>query len=86
MAVSVEKVTNENAVEDGGQNQEAEVDSGPTNPVHARVGDEVLLAARDAVHRGLTSQEIVREIVARYGVRMNVGDLRLLLASRNVPD
>ena len=56
----------------------------PSNEVYARVGDAVLLAARDGVRRGLTPQDIIREIVATHNVRLNVGELRLLLASRRV--
>ncbi|GAC1456616.1 MAG: hypothetical protein PVSMB10_14510 [Pseudarthrobacter sp.] len=54
----------------------------PSNTVHARVGDTVLLAARDGVRRGLKPEDIIREIVTRHDVRLNLGELRLLLASR----
>ncbi|GAC1471019.1 MAG: hypothetical protein NVS2B16_28940 [Chloroflexota bacterium] len=57
----------------------------PSNPVYARVGDAVLRAAQEGVRRGLTPQDIVRQIVTDYDVRLNVGELRLLLASRRVP-
>lgn len=56
----------------------------PSNEVYARVGDTVLLAARDGVRRGLTPQDIIREILATHDVRLNVGELRLLLASRRI--
>lgn len=57
----------------------------PSNPVYARVGDAVLQAAQDGVRRGVRPQDIIREIVAAHGVRLNVGELRLLLASRRLP-
>lgn len=56
----------------------------PSNEVYARVGDAVLLAARDGVRRGLTPQDIIREIQVAHKVHLNVGELRLLLASRRV--
>ncbi len=56
----------------------------PSNPVYDRVGDEVKLAAHQGVRRGLTSQEIIRTIAAEHGVRLNVGELRLLLAARRI--
>lgn len=56
----------------------------PSNEVYARVGDAVLLAARDGVRRGLTPQDIIREILITHKVHLNVGELRLLLASRRV--
>lgn len=58
----------------------------PSNPVYARVGDQVLRAAQEKVRRGLPPQDIVREIVTEYDVRLNVGELRLLLASRRIPE
>ena len=58
----------------------------PSNAVYARVGDEVKLAAHDGVRRGLTPQQIIQEIVAEHGVRLNVGELRLLLAARRIPE
>jgi hypothetical protein len=57
----------------------------PSNAVYARVGDVILRAAQDGVRRGLPPADIVREIVAEHNVRLNVGELRLLLASRRVP-
>lgn len=56
----------------------------PSNAVYARVGDEIKLAAHEGVRRGMTSQEIIRDIAARYQVHLNVGELRLLLAARRV--
>lgn len=57
----------------------------PSNEVYARVGDRVLRTAQDGVRRGLTPQDIIREIIAQHDVRLNVGELRLLLASRRIP-
>jgi hypothetical protein len=54
----------------------------PSNDVYSRVGDAIKLAAHDGVRRGLTPQDIIREIAERYHVHLNVGELRLLLASR----
>jgi hypothetical protein len=56
----------------------------PSNDVYQRVGDDIKLAAHHGVRRGLTAQDIIREIAAEYGVHMNVGELRLLLAARRV--
>lgn len=58
----------------------------PSNPVYARVGDAVLHAAQDGVRRGLTPEDIIREIVSEHNVRLNIGELRLLLASRRLPE
>lgn len=58
----------------------------PSNAVYARVGDEVKLTAHEGVRRGLTPQDIIKEIAAQHGVHLNVGDLRLLLAARRVPE
>jgi hypothetical protein len=58
----------------------------PSNPVYARVGDGILRAARDGVRRNLPPQDIVREIATEYGVHLNVGELRLLLAARRIPE
>jgi len=57
----------------------------PSNDVYARVGDTVLQAAQAGVRRGETPEEIIRGIAQRHGVRLNVAELRLLLASRRVP-
>ena len=57
----------------------------PSNPVYARVGDTILRAARDGVRRNLPPRDIVREILEQHDVRLNVGELRLLLASRRLP-
>lgn len=58
----------------------------PSNEVYARVGDTVLRAARDGVRRGLQPQDIIREIVTNHDVRLNIGELRLLLAARRIPE
>lgn len=57
----------------------------PSNPVYARVGDVVLQAVQDGVRRGLPPEEIVREVVLQHNVRLTVGEMRLLLASRRIP-
>ncbi|HLJ66361.1 MAG TPA: hypothetical protein VKX16_03255 [Chloroflexota bacterium] len=57
----------------------------PSNQVYARVGDAVLHAAQDGVRRGLQPQDIIREIKAAHSVQLNLGELRLLLASRRLP-
>jgi hypothetical protein len=56
----------------------------PSNEVYARVGDAVLFSAQDGVRRGLPVQDIIREIHDAHGVRLNIGELRLLLASRRI--
>lgn len=56
----------------------------PSNDVYRRVGDEIKLAAHHGVRRGMTAQDIIREIAAEHGVHLNVGELRLLLAARRV--
>jgi hypothetical protein len=58
----------------------------PSNPVYARVGDEVKLTAHDGVRRGLTPQDIIREIAQDHHVHLNVGELRLLLAARRIQE
>lgn len=58
----------------------------PSNEVYARVGDTVLRAAQSGVRRGLQPQDIIREIVREYDVRLTVGELRLLLAARRLPE
>ena len=55
----------------------------PSNSVHARVGDLVLYAARGGIRRGLRPEDVIREIMADHQVRLNLGELRLLLASRD---
>jgi hypothetical protein len=57
----------------------------PSNDVYSRVGDEIRAAAHRGVQRGLTPQDIIREIAGEHGVHLNVGELRLLLASRRLP-
>jgi hypothetical protein len=56
----------------------------PSNPVYERVGEAVKLTAHAGVRRGLTPQDIIREIAAEHQVHLNVGELRLLLAARRV--
>jgi hypothetical protein len=59
----------------------------PSNAVYARVGDLVLRAAIHGVHRGVQPEEIIREIVQQHNVRLTLGELRLLLATRRpLPD
>ena len=57
----------------------------PSNAVYARVGDTVLRAAQDGVRGGMQPQDITREILAVYDVHLSIGELRLLLASRRLP-
>ena len=57
----------------------------PSNEVYARVGDAVLQAAQNGVRRGVPPQDIIREILEVHGVRLSVGELRLLLTSRRLP-
>ena len=57
----------------------------PSNAVYARVGDVVLRAAQDRVRQGMRPEDIIREIAVIYDVRLSLGELRLLLASRRVP-
>jgi hypothetical protein len=56
----------------------------PSNDVYARVGDAVLRAAREGVRGGMRPDDIIRAIVSEHNVRLNLGDLRLLLASRRI--
>jgi hypothetical protein len=56
----------------------------PSNDVYARVGDTVLRAAREGVRAGIRPDDIIRAIVTEHNVRLNLGDLRLLLASRRI--
>jgi hypothetical protein len=58
----------------------------PSNAVYARVGDKIKLAAHEGVQRGLTPQEIIREIATEHQVHLNLGELRLLLAGRRVSE
>lgn len=57
----------------------------PSDSVHARVGDLVLGAARNGIRRGLRPDDLIREIMADHHVHLNLGELRLLLASRRLP-
>ncbi|GAC1474476.1 MAG: hypothetical protein PVSMB7_29540 [Chloroflexota bacterium] len=68
---------------DSPDEQELTQADAPSNEVHARVGDVVLRAARNGVRHGMRPEEIIRQIVADHNVRLNVGELRLLLASRS---
>jgi hypothetical protein len=56
----------------------------PSNDVYARVGDTVLRAAREGVRGGMRPEDIIREIVTEHHVRLSLGELRLLLASRRI--
>ncbi|MGH2441695.1 MAG: hypothetical protein ACRDFX_00845 [Chloroflexota bacterium] len=58
----------------------------PSNDVYSRVGDDIKQVAHLGVRRGMTAQDIIREIASEHGVHLNVGELRLLLASRRVPE
>ncbi|HZU13458.1 MAG TPA: hypothetical protein VFB58_11510 [Chloroflexota bacterium] len=58
----------------------------PSNPVYERVGEDVKLTAHAGVRRGLTPQDIIRQIAEEHHVHLNVGELRLLLAGRRVED
>jgi hypothetical protein len=58
----------------------------PSNPVYERVGDTIKLAAHACVQRGMNPHDIIREIATEHGVHLNVGELRLLLASRRIPE
>lgn len=58
----------------------------PSNHVYERVGEEVKLAAHAGVRRGMTPQDIIREIAVEHDVHLNVPELRLLLAARRVTD
>lgn len=64
----------------------AELAGKPSNAVYARVGDTVLQAAREGVRRGEAPEEIIRGIVTQHGVRLNLSEFRLLLASRRIPE
>jgi hypothetical protein len=58
----------------------------PSNDVYARVGDSIKNAAHGYVQRGLNPHDIIRELATEHGVHLNVGELRLLLAGRRVPE
>ena len=58
----------------------------PSNHVYERVGEEVKLAAHAGVRRGMTAQDIIREIAIEHDVHLNVAELRLLLAARRVSE
>lgn len=66
--------------------QPAEAQGVPSNPVYERVGEAVKLTAHAGVRRGLTPQDIIREIAAEHHVHLNVGELRLLLAARRIKE
>ncbi|GAC1522391.1 MAG: hypothetical protein NVS2B16_30220 [Chloroflexota bacterium] len=57
----------------------------PSNAVYERVGDTVLRAAQEGVRTGMQPQDIIRDIIEKHHVHLNVGELRLLLASRRLP-
>jgi hypothetical protein len=58
----------------------------PSNPVYARVGEPIKKAAHQYVQKGMNPHDIIRELAAEHGVHLNVGELRLLLAGRRVPE
>jgi hypothetical protein len=49
------------------------------------VGEAVFRTAIDGVRRGTQPDDIIRGIVREHNVRMTVGELRLLLATRRTP-
>jgi hypothetical protein len=57
-----------------------------SNPVYARVGEAVFRTAIEGVRRGTQPDDIIRGIVREHNVRMTVGELRLLLATRRTPE
>jgi hypothetical protein len=67
------------------QQPPADQQTPPSNAVYARVGEAILQAARTGVERHRTPQEIIQDIAAEHSVHLNVGELRLLLASRRPP-
>lgn len=75
------------ARKDEGASEEGrpQVAGSPSNEVYERVGDKIYRAAQDGVRRGLPPQDIIREILLQHDVRLNVGELRLLLATRRAP-
>ena len=58
----------------------------PSNHVYERVGESVKLAAHGYVQRGMNPHDIIRELASEHGVHLNVGELRLLLAARRLPE
>lgn len=66
--------------------EKTQVQGRPSNAVYERVGEEVKLAAHAGVRRGMTPQDIIREIAAEHHVHLNVGELRMLLAARRVQE
>lgn len=58
----------------------------PSNPIYARVGDSIKNRAHECVQRGMNPHDIVKELAVEHGVHLNVGELRLLLAGRMLPD
>lgn len=77
---------NDTAVEDRDGELQAKPKGVPSNEVYARVGDTVLRAVQERVRRGDRPEDIIREIVTVYDVRLTLGELRLLLAARRVPE
>lgn len=73
------------AVEDRTAEERPKPQGVPSNEVYARVGDTVLRAAQSGVRRGMQPQDIIREIITEHNVRLTVGELRLLLAARRIP-
>lgn len=72
--------------EEPAERKEGKTPGVPSNPVYARVGETVLLAVREKVRRGVRPEDIIREVVTEHGVRLNLAELHLLLASRRVPE
>ena len=56
----------------------------PSNEVYARVGELVLRTAQNGVRRGAQPEDIIREISADHHIRLSLGELRLLLATRRI--
>jgi hypothetical protein len=53
--------------------EKTQVQGRPSNAVYERVGEEVKLAAHAGVRRGMTPQDIIREIAAEHDVHLYVG-------------